>query len=168
MNVWITFAFVFQRMKTNAMLDEHEFYVFCVTYEHTYIHMYVYAYLHPHTLFSFSATHPLARHHQHLPWFCSLHFGPNTICNFRSRNHREPSFLLKTNKLCIANKNVPCDGMGWDGNAMWEPLSSYHPEILVALSIIEHWWPLSIASMINGYIGRFSSMLILLCLRLEV
>ena len=26
-NVWITFAFVFQRMKTNVMLNEHEFYV---------------------------------------------------------------------------------------------------------------------------------------------
>ena len=26
-NVWITFAFVFQRRKTNVMLDEHEFYV---------------------------------------------------------------------------------------------------------------------------------------------
>ena len=26
-NVWITFAFVFQRMKTNVMADEHEFYI---------------------------------------------------------------------------------------------------------------------------------------------
>ena len=28
-NVWITFAFVFQRRKTNVILDEHEFYVLC-------------------------------------------------------------------------------------------------------------------------------------------
>ena len=28
-NDWITFAFVFQRMKTNVMLNEHEFYVLC-------------------------------------------------------------------------------------------------------------------------------------------
>ena len=29
-NVWITFAFVFQRMKTNVMLSEHEIYVQCI------------------------------------------------------------------------------------------------------------------------------------------
>ena len=29
-NVWIIFAFVFQRMKTNVMLNEHEFYVLWV------------------------------------------------------------------------------------------------------------------------------------------
>ena len=31
-NVWITFAFVFQHMKTNVMLNEHEFYVLWTHY----------------------------------------------------------------------------------------------------------------------------------------
>ena len=34
-NVWITFAFVFQRRKTNVMPDEHKFYVLWLTFSYS-------------------------------------------------------------------------------------------------------------------------------------